>query len=444
MGAGHGHGSFDAGHLPVRVQRMLAAAVAVVIAAALIGMVVLWPSGDNEVPAVLGGQADLVNGTVTDGDAGPCASLGADLPLEGDPHSGFVPDDGTAGADVPPSTAPEEPVIEPDVTGTGITDGCNTVAVEVTSGPDDGQEVLLENYEGAGSVDLDTGDRIVLAALPPVDGAAPTARYQFADFQRRAPLALLALLFALAVIALSRLKGVRALLAAAISLVVIVRFVLPAIVDGGNPVAVSLVGAVAIMVVALFLSHGVNTLTTSALLGTVASLLITGVLAAVFVEATKLTGLASEEAGLLQVAASTINLQGILLGGMIIGSLGVLDDVTVTQASVVFELAHTDPELTARELFTRSLRVGRDHIASTVNTLVLAYAGASLPLLILFSQAGSGLFDALNGEIVAVEVVRTLVGSIGLVASVPLTSGLAAVLAAGPHDHDQPAVPSAA
>jgi hypothetical protein len=183
------------------------------------------------------------------------------------------------------------------------------------------------------------------------------------------------------------------------------------------------------MFVALYLAHGVNVRTTTAVLGTMGALLLTGLLAWGFVETTRLTGMASEEAGFLQAAVAQVSLRGLLLGGIVIGSLGVLDDVTVTQASAVWELHQANPAYGFRRLFSAGLRIGRDHIASTVNTLVLAYAGASMPLLVLFTLSNRNLGDVLTGELVAQEIVRTLVGSIGLVASVPITTLLAAMIA---------------
>ena len=174
-----------------------------------------------------------------------------------------------------------------------------------------------------------------------------------------------------------------------------------------------------------------NERTAVAILGTLASLALTGVLALVFVEMTRLTGLASEEATLLRASTGVIDFQGLLLAGILVGALGVLDDVTVTQVSAVWELKLADPEFGPGDLYRRAVRIGRDHIASVVNTLALAYAGASLPLLLLFTQASRSFGDVVTGEAVAVEVVRTLVGSIGLVAAVPLTTGLAAVVIAG-------------
>jgi uncharacterized membrane protein len=212
----------------------------------------------------------------------------------------------------------------------------------------------------------------------------------------------------------------------AISFGVLVRFMLPAILVGKNPVAVAVVGSATIMFVALYLAHGINARTTTAVLGTVGALFLTGVLAWIFVTGSHLTGLASEESGLLAASLSGVSLRGLLLGGVVIGSLGVLDDVTVTQASAVWELHRANPTYGFQRLYAAGLRIGRDHIASTVNTLVMAYAGASLPLLVLFTLSSRRLGDVLTSEIVAQEIVRTLVGSIGLVAAVPITTALAA------------------
>jgi uncharacterized membrane protein len=256
-------------------------------------------------------------------------------------------------------------------------------------------------------------------------------RYTFADFQRSRPLLLLAALFVGAVVALGRWNGFRALGGLVLSLIVLVKFVLPSILDGNNAIAVSLVGASLVMLAALYLAHGFNDRTTTAVVGTMFSLALTGLLAFVFVRFSRITGLADEDARILQLAADQVSLEGLVLGGIIIGTLGVLDDVTVTQVSAVWELHQANPTLGVRGLYRAALRIGRDHIASTVNTLVLAYAGASLPLLILFVEVQRGLGDVLTGETVATEVVRTLVGSIGLVASVPITTILAAVVVAG-------------
>ncbi|HYH52071.1 MAG TPA: YibE/F family protein [Acidimicrobiia bacterium] len=252
----------------------------------------------------------------------------------------------------------------------------------------------------------------------------------------------LGVFFAVAVVLLARWRGLMALAGLAISFAVLVRFMLPAILLGKNPVAVAVVGSAAIMFVALYLAHGINARTTTAVLGTVGALFVTGVLAWIFVTGTHLTGMASEESGLLAASLSGVSLKGLLLGGIVIGSLGVLDDVTVTQASAVWELHLANPAYGFSRLYAAGLRIGRDHIASTVNTLVMAYAGASLPLLVLFTLSSRRLGDVLTSEILAQELVRTLVGSIGLISAVPITTALAAFVAdRSIHREPVPAVP---
>src|SRR5581483_2104738 len=274
------------------------------------------------------------------------------------------------------------------------------------------------------------GDKIVVGRAGTGRPGDPNAGgWYFSDFQRRGPLLALAVFFALAVVIFGRWRGLMALAGLAASFGVLVRFILPAILVGKNPVAVSVVGAAAIMFAVLYLAHGLNARTTTAVLGTVGALLFTGLLAWIFVAGTHLTGMADEESGLLAASLSGVSLRGLLLGGVVIGSLGVLDDVTVTQASAVWELHQANPAYGFQRLYAAGLRIGRDHIASTVNTLGMASAGASLPLLVLFTLSSRHLGDVLTSEIVATEIVRTLVGSIGLVSAVPITTALAAFVA---------------
>jgi uncharacterized membrane protein len=312
------------------------------------------------------------------------------------------------------------------------TNTCSNVRVRVTDGPDRGEQVRLpELILGADVPRLEPGDRILLGRAED-----PTGRvdYYFADFQRRTPLVWLALIFAVVVVAVGRWRGLMALIGLAVTWVVLLWFVLPAVLAGESPVAVALVGSSVMMLVVLYLTGGLNARTTTALLGTLAGLALTGALAAVFVAATHLTGLSSEEGVYLQTVAGRLNLSGVILAGIVIGALGALNDVTVTQASAVWELHAVDRTLRAKDLYRKAMRIGRDHIASVVDTLVLAYFGASLPLFIVFTLADRRAGDVLTSEIVAVEVVRTLVGSIGLVASVPLTTGLAAIVVASRTD----------
>ena len=293
--------------------------------------------------------------------------------------------------------------------------------------------VDVEIGQGADSPVLHSGDKIVVGRAGGWEGDAGLpgdgGGWYFSDYQRRGPLVALAVFFACAVVIFGRWRGLFALGGLAITFAVLVRFILPAILLGKNPVAVAVIGSAAIMFAALYLTHGFNARTTTAVLGTVGALFVTGVLAWIFVAGTHLTGMATEESGLLAASLSGVSLRGLLLGGIVIGSLGVLDDVTVTQASAVWELHRANPEYGFSRLYAAGLRIGRDHIASTVNTLVMAYAGASLPLLVLFTLSSRQLGDVLTSEILGQEIVRTLVGGIGLVSAVPITTALAAFVA---------------
>ena len=383
----HDHGSvpFASGRLPDGLRRVLACVVGALVLATMVGMVLLWPPPTvRDRRAGLGTPVELVDGTVTAAPVVPCQSA---LP--------------------------------------GVALTCRDVSVRLTSGPEKGQSTALDITEGPDQPTLRDGDRIVLGRSD--DGLA--VAYYFADYQRRAPLLALGLLFALAVVGLARWRGLAALIGLAVSLLVLVRFVLPAILAGSSPLPVALVGSSLIAIVIIYLAHGVSARTTTALLGTLGALALTAVLAVVFVEVTRLTGLASEEGTYLRgVLGSRVNLQGLLLGGIVIGALGVLNDVSITQASAVWEIHRANPAVGARTLYASAMRIGRDHIASTVDTLVLAYAGAALPLFVVFTVADRRLGELITGEVVAEEVVQTLVGSLGLVAAVPITTALACVL----------------
>lgn len=316
------------------------------------------------------------------------------------------------------------PILPPPQDAPGVRQTeCISATVRLLSGPDAGATFVLDALSTP-VVPFPRDGRILLSYAPQ---AEPGEQYTFADVERRLPLLLLGALFAAAVVVLGRWTGLRALFGLGLSLLVVTGFVLPALLAGSNALLVALVGSAAVMFAVLYLAHGLRVQTSIAVLGTLASLLLTVALAELFVQATALTGLGSDETSLISSTVGTIDLRGLLLAGIVIGSLGVLDDVTVTQSSAVWELHLANPAATARELYAAGIRIGRDHIASTVNTLVLAYVGASLPLLVVYSLAGAQLQDVLTSEVVAQEVVRTLVGSIGLVAAVPLTTLLAAL-----------------
>ena len=303
---------------------------------------------------------------------------------------------------------------------------CRRVTFRLLEGPTPGSVAQQEfDAEVPSSPRFRPGERVLLTYIPE---AEPTLQYQFADRERRPLLTWVAVAFAIAVVALGRWRGLAALGGLAVSVAILVWFVVPAILSGRSPVLVAAVGAVAIGFVALYLAHGVTPLTHVALIGTVAALGLTVALSALVVELARFSGFASEESFYLTFAGE-VDVGGLLLAGIVLGALGALDDVTVTQASAVWEVRRANPEMGHGDLFAAGLRVGRDHIASTVNTLLLAYAGAAMPLLLLFALSRQPLGVIANSEVVATEIVRTLVGSIGLVAAVPITTWLAATVA---------------
>ena len=302
------------------------------------------------------------------------------------------------------------------------------VRVRLRGVPADAAEVRAEFSDVASDPArrLKPGDGVVVAAADEEGGTA----YYVVDRYRMPALGLaVGLFFALAVL-LSRGRGITAILGLGITALVLARFIVPAIVGGGNPLVVSLVGALVIAFASIYLAHGFSLRTSIAVGSTLVTLIIAWVLAIVFVGLANLFGLGSEEAFYLQLApVEQLNLRGLLLGGIILGALGVLDDITTAQAAAVDELRKANPALTVQELYRRGLSVGTEHITSLVNTLFLAYAGASLPLFILFTIYNeTPVWVALNSEFVAEEIVRTLVGSVALILAVPITTVAAAII----------------
>jgi len=248
----------------------------------------------------------------------------------------------------------------------------------------------------------------------------------FVDFDRTSALLWMTGMFAAAILFISGWKGFRSLLSMGFSLAVIIGYIIPHILVGEDPVRVSIIGSGLLLGVTLYLTYGWNLKSHSAVAGMLIALILTGMLAWAFMLLTRLSGQGDENAlFLLQMLDARINLRGLFLGGMIIGALGVLDDLVMTQASAVFELHGANPELGFRGLYKSAMRIGQDHVAATVNTLVLAYAGASLPMLLMFSLSRGNYLYLINIAFVAEEIVRTLVGSIGLIMAVPLTTAIA-------------------
>lgn len=364
---------------PAVVLRVVVAAIAV---ATVVGLVALWPTGDAP-------------------DLGPTA---ADLRFV----EAEVDDVTVVDCDDPAELLPTE---------------CQRVAVELDSGPDAGQPAtFLTSLLDQRTPHFEPGDDLVLTYNPL---APPDFQYGFLEFQRDAPLLALGAVFVVVVVAFGRWQGVRAIAGLAVSVAVIVGFLLPSLLRDHDAVAVALVTTSVVAFAAIYLAHGISPSTTVALLGTLASVVVIAGLAALVTTAAALSGLSEESFQVLRVTAEAIDPRGILIAGIVIGALGVLDDVTVTQVSAVAELRRADPTLAGRRLYQAAIRIGRDHVASTVNTLVLAYVGASIALLLFFFQEGRPLGQVLGSEVVAIEIVRMLIGSIGLVLSVPVTTALA-------------------
>lgn len=387
---GHGHGLKGDWNtwLTVPTLRIVLGAVALLGLGTLVGIIALWPDGTGRATAIeeateLGLATEQFDATVDAVFQGTCSY-----------------------------STPEDP------------QECLSFDLLVHEGPDAGSLVALPEYNLTArfaAPELEVGDAVVVGYEP------TTAFYFYADRDRGNTLIWLTLFFGAVVIALGRWRGLSALAAMALTVVILVSFVAPSVLDGNDPLWVAVIAGSTIAFVSLYLTHGFNPTTTVALAGTLASLLLTLIISALFFDLANFSGLATEE-GLTLPLLADIELSSLLLGGAVIGTLGALDDITVTQVATVAELHHRNPRLTVAELVTSGIRVGREHIASTVNTLLLAYAGASMPLLLVFAASDQPLGVVANSELVAVEIVRTLCGSIGLVAAVPVTTMLAAIL----------------
>jgi len=386
MSHDHAH-AHQGGHVPPsppRVRRTVLAIIVPLVVATLVGLVVLWPRG--AAPTKATDDVPRVRGTVVTA-TGPCAV-------------------GTA----------------PTLGGS-----CGNATVEA-----DGQTVAATIPSGASAPQVSSGDKVVLVVTE--DPADPSKTlYSIVDHDRTTAMIWLVALFAAVIIAFGRWQGLASLGGLAVSFAVLFVFVLPAIQRGESPLWVAIVGSSVIMFAVLYLTHGINVQTTVAVLGTLGALALTGLLGLAVTDVMYLTGGGSDESVILANVLPGIDLRGLLLAGIIIGTLGVLDDVTVTQAAIVSELAAANPSLSARHLYTAALRVGRAHIGSAVNTIILAYAGASLPLLLLIVTAGTHTRDVLTTQQMSTEIVRGVVGTLGLVAAVPLTTVLAAWLTSLAH-----------
>lgn len=413
MAHSHSHAAHGPAPLGPLAARLVVIALSVIGLAVVVGAVLLWPSGSKaDIPlpfqSAEGGSVTTERGQVTSSSLADCGS----------PSAGAVLTAGPA----------------PGLPGAGT---CVQALIAIESGPNAGAGTMLEFSRGPGQPNLLAGQTVRVFRQVDPQGATT---YGFYDYERTWPLIGLAALFAIVIVAVARWRGLRALIGIVIAFGVLVVFLLPALRDGAPAVPVALVASAAILFAVIYLAHGVSLRTSAALLGTLTAMLLAAVLSWGAIELTHLTGLSDDQNNEVAAYLGNVSITGLLLAGFIIGSLGVLNDVTITQASAVFELAQLGPAPSAsgaagprrgvrREVFLRAMRVGSDHIASTVYTLLLAYAGSSLPLLLLFSVANRSLADVLTSESVAIEIARSAVGGIALALAVPLTTAIATVLA---------------
>lgn len=373
-------------------HRHLLIAVAVLAVVTTVGLVALWPTGDDLPTVDVGEPPPVYPATIVEL-----------RPYQDEPDE-FMGDSGRRAE----------------------------ITLVVDGGDREGEELVVDTALD-GFPPLSVDDRVEVTTSP--DGAGGEF-VSIVDIVRGPSLLLVVAVFVVAVLLVGRWQGLRSLVGLALSLVIVVRFIVPAIIAGSPPFLVALVGSSAVLLVSMYLAHGLRLMTSVAVVGTMLALSLTVLLGLLFVDLTALTGFASEDALVARLALGELDLRGLVLAGLVIAALGVLDDVTVTQASTVFALRRAMPEASAGALAREAMVVGRDHIASTVNTLVLAYAGASLALLVAFSTGGLPVADVLTSEVVAEEIVKTLVGSLAIIAAVPLTTVLAAVLATGPSGRD--------
>ena len=306
-----------------------------------------------------------------------------------------------------------------EVPGTGTETLLQTLSVQVLDGDQKGQTVTVENEY----LELQPGDKLYFNYNVYYDG---TESYFVTNIDRREALLWFVGLFVLVIVWFGGWQGVRSLIALGGSFVAIFYVLLPGLVAGYNPIMLSTLVASAVLFAAIFFTHGFNRESAVAYGGTMLAVLLTGLLAFVAVAQARLTGFVTDESVFLNFATDgSLNFTGLLLGAIIIGVLGVLDDIAVTQAAVVTELFNSNKSLTAREVYNKALRVGREHVGALVNTLVLAYVGASLPLLMYFHLSPVGFWSLINSELFATEIIRAVVGSIGLIMTVPIVTGLA-------------------
>ncbi|MBD3362789.1 hypothetical protein GF362_03660 [Candidatus Dojkabacteria bacterium] len=303
---------------------------------------------------------------------------------------------------------------------------CDKYTLEISEGGREGTEVeAFSDPFVLSTLNHDVGDEVFLEVMRTYEGES----YSIVGVVRENAILMLLILFVLITIAIARLQGLGSIVGLLISVLVLFLITIPMILKGWNPIVAGYIGAGLVLISSVYLSHGFNPKTTTALISTFIGLIITSILALFFIELTELTGFGQDEAFFLMTdIKEDINTKGILFVSIIIGGIGLIDDVTVNQISAMQQIFTANPGISRKDLFKKAMFMGRDHIASMVNTLFIAYAGASMPLIMILRARNVSFGDIINEEVFAEEIVRTVVGSIGLILIVPITSYIASVL----------------
>lgn len=403
--------------------------VSVIVLATAATILALWPHTDRagQEQAEVGPTGSIVSARVVSVEETPCFET---EPFTGEASAtGEVEDPGFG-------SGPETETVMPGAGEDPSQLSCLLVRAELPIGKQVSFKVESLQSE---IITFSEGDRVKLVENP--TGPDGEVFYTFYDFPRGAQMIVLAILFVLIVIAVGRWRGGLALVGVGAAILLLVTFILPAILAGKPPVLVATAGAIGIMLVVLYLAHGVSHRTTAALFGSIFGIAFTAVVGFTVTRWLRFTGVGSVEDSALLTAVPGLQMNDVLTATIVIAGLGILNDITVAQASAVWEMRELNPQLPKRRIFRSAMRVGRDHIASSIYTLVFAYAGAMLVVLLLITAYRRDLVELVTSEQIAQEVIRTLIGAAGLVLSMPVTTVFAVLFAKPPAQVSAEGVP---
>lgn len=389
---GHSHGTVRPDSPRPRLARILTIIVLAVAAAVAVGMFALWPQ-PGAIPQQQGPY---------EGDGVSLVDASVAVVTEFDCQDGQGERSAMAGIEGP----------------------CARVISHLSDGKRATFEIDPSTYASTG---MQSGDDVRLIRLEATE--AEPVNYAFYDYQRTFQLVVIVIALVIIVALVGTWRGIRALVGVAIAIGVLAVFIFPAMLTGKPPILVAIIGATAIMLIVLYLAHGVSVRTTAALFGALFGIVFTAIAGVITTDWAHLTGTGSEEGWMLFSSVPEVNMSAIVSATIVIAGLGVLNDITITQVSAVWEMRALSPNASRRQIFTAAMRIGRDHVASSIYTLVFAYAGSVMMMLLLVYTYPQNIMDLLTTERVSQEIVRTLVGTAGLILAMPMTTLFAIALA---------------